>query len=87
MKICSICGKPTGWQGTITYIVATGTYTTAGQFGIGDMCLGHVASFVQPIIYQSNSTAIPVKLTSPKPGRAFVPQAFLDAFEEEDLCP
>ena len=85
MKRCSICGKPTAWQSTITYWTATGTYTTAGQFALSDMCCGHSAS-MQPFVYQSNSTAMPTRLDPcPRPQREPVPQSFYDAFEEDEV--
>lgn len=83
MNICPICHKPTSWQGTITLTTTTGTYTTAGQFGIGDMCLGHTAWPVTNIASSTGAIVPPIAIGPP---RQPVPDVFQAAFEK-DLNP
>lgn len=87
MTICSICGKPTGWQGTITYSTAAGTYTTNAQFGSWDMCLGHGYTLGAT----SNGThsmginpMIKLDYDGVTPQRQPVPEPFYSAFKDDD---
>lgn len=80
--ICPICGKRIAnilpLQGTITRtFIASDTYTSTGN-GTGfveltDICFGHTTL--------TSSTTAPVRS---KPVREPVPDAFLDAFEDDD---
>ena len=87
MNICPICGKPMGWQGTITLTTSTGTcMTTDGIFWFAaDTCRGHapttyISTTTAPMHPNCRTTARPVPMREP------VPAVFQDAFEE-DLCP
>lgn len=77
MKYCTICGKPMGWQGTITFTTAAGTTRTSdGIFGLSpDMCLGHYLT--------TATTAGLTRIYSiADRHREPVPQAFQDAFDK-----
>ena len=81
MKYCSICGKPMGWQGTITLATTAGTRTVNGVFGLTpDLCTGHIAGFMMTTM---GTVPLPGQMhPTSAPQREQVPQAFQDAFDK-----
>lgn len=89
MNFCPICGKSiASHRLSITYYVdgVEMTTSTAGLFGVGDMCQGHTTNAIQPMTYLSNSTVSrPNCKCILEPERTPIPQVFLDAFKDEDM--